>query len=251
MPPLPTLSVVLPARNEASVIGRTVPRVVSYLNGLGLDYELIVGDSGSTDGTEEIVRDLGLPHVRVVRDELPGKGRILTRCLSQARGRYMGFLDADLEIPEDTLGALLDRLNGGADAAVAVKDETVGCRPLHRRVISRGLRLVLWGLFRTGISDHQAGCKLFRAGVLRQILPVVRSKGWMWDSEVLVHIHKRGGRIEQVPVAAVPTRPSRFGPANLLRSVAELVGLRLRTLPLPRTLPRRGRPGSVVAPWAR
>lgn len=228
-----------------------MPRVVSYLDGLGLDYELIVGDSGSTDGTGKIIRDLGLARVRVVRDELPGKGRILTRCLSQARGRYVGFLDADLEIPEDTLGTLLDRLHGGADAAVAVKDETVSRRPLHRRVISRFLKLVLWGLFRTGVSDHQAGCKLFRAAVLRQILPLVRSKGWMWDSEVLVYIHKRRRRIEQVPVVAVSTRPSRFGPANILRSVAELVSLRLRTLPLPRTFPRRGRPRSVVAPWAR
>ena len=251
MPSLPTLSVVLPARNEASVIGRTVPRVASYLDGLGLDYELIVGDSGSTDGTGEIVRDLGLAHVRVVRDELPGKGRILTRCLSQAKGRYVGFLDADLEIPEDTLGALLGRLQGGADAAVAMKDETVSRRPLHRRVMSRFLKLVLQGLFRTGVSDHQAGCKLFRAEVLRQVLPLVRSSGWMWDSEVLVYIHNRRGRIEQVPVVAVPTRPSRVGPGNVLRSVAELVGLRLRTLPLPRTLPRRGRPGSVVAPWVR
>lgn len=228
-----------------------MPRVVSYLDGLGLDYELIVGDSGSTDETGKIVRDLGLAHVRVVRDELPGKGRILTRCLSQAKGRYVGFLDADLEIPEDTLGTLLDRLHRGADAAVAVKDETVSRRPLHRRVISRSLKLVLWGLFRTGVSDHQAGCKLFRAAVLRQILPLVRSKGWMWDSEVLIYIHKRRGRIEQVPVVAVPTRPSRFGPANILLSVAELVGLRLRTLPLPRTFPRRGKPGSVVAPWVR
>lgn len=251
MTSFPALSVVLPARNEASVIGRTVPRVVSYLNGLGVDYELIVGDSGSTDGTGEIVRDLGLPHVRVVRDERPGKGRILTRCLSRAKGRYVGFLDADLEIPEDTLGALLDRLHGGADAAVAVKDETVSRRPLHRRVISRVLRPVLWGLFRTGVSDHQAGCKLFRAAMLRQILPLVRSKGWMWDSEVLVYIHKRRGRIEQVPVVAVPSRPSRFGPSNILRSVAELVGLRCRTLPLPRPFPRRGGPRSVVAPWAR
>lgn len=250
MPPLPVLSVVLPARNEAPVIGRTVPRVARYLDGLGLDYELLVGDSASTDGTGDAVRGLELEGVRVIRDELPGKGRILSRCLREARGRYVGFLDADLEIPEATLGALLERVHLGADAAVAVKDEGRSGRPLHRRLMSRVLNVLLRGLFGTGVSDHQAGCKIFRAGALATVLPRVRSPGWMWDTEVLVLLRRIGCRVDQVPVVASATRPSRVGPVNTLRSVAELVGLGLRTLPRPRLpsgTPRR----RTVVPWAR
>ncbi|MDT8342015.1 MAG: glycosyltransferase family 2 protein, partial [Longimicrobiales bacterium] len=169
-PEPPILSLVIPARNEAAILEDTLRVVLPALRELEPRSEVIVGDSGSTDGTGDRVRELGLPGVRVVRADLPGKGRILSRALAEARGGIVGFLDADLEIPVGTLAPLLARVRQGADAAVAAKTpETDRERPRLRRFVSRTYNAVVGLLFGSRLPDHQAGCKLFRADALAPV----------------------------------------------------------------------------------
>lgn len=245
----PALTLVLPARDEAALIADTVLQVTRYLEDLEPSYELIVGDSGSRDGTGDRVRDLRLPKVRVIRADLPGKGRILTRCLRQAHGDVVGFLDADLEIPIETLGQLLQEVRRGADVAIASKSAAMDRRPWRRRLATALLNGAIRVLFRSALEDHQAGCKLFRADVLRAVLPTVRTTGWLWDTEVLVGLRRTPIRIAQVGFEPQPSRPSRLSPWAMAGSLWDLVVLRVLSSRLSR-IERGPQTAPVEAPSA-
>ena len=245
----PALSLVLPARNEAALIRDTVLQVTQYLKDVEPSYEVIVGDSGSHDGTGDLVRALDLPNVRVIRDDLPGKGRILTRCLREARGSVVGFLDADLEIPVEMVGLLLQRIHTGADVAVAAKIADLDHRPLRRRLATVALNRVVRALFGSRFEDHQAGCKRFRAEVLAPVLPTLRIMGWLWDTEVLVGLREQPIRIDTVGFEPRPTRPSHMSFGTIARTLWDLVGLRLVTPAAPR-MGRTAAGAPVKAPSA-
>lgn len=210
---MPELSVVLPAHNEANQIADSIQRVDSFVRELSLSYEMLVGDDGSTDGTAAVVEKLGYSRVRVVQRPWRGKGAILTSSFQAARGtQYLGFLDADLEIDIGYLSAMLDILDQGFDAAIASKNarpEYARNRPLIRRVATGGFNQLVRLLFGTGLRDHQAGLKLFRAPCLRSVLPHMTSTGWLWDTEVLVRLLEWGYTIREVPVSTTPRRESK------------------------------------------
>ena len=197
------LSIVVPARNEHALIRSSMVRIGAVLDTLGVEYEIILGDSASTDGTADEALAAGLDGVRVVRDPLPGKGRILTRSLTEARGDVVGFIDADLEIHESYIPLLYAEILKGSDVAIASKNaggEPSEGRPLHRRaatgLVNRCIRLA----FGTTISDHQAGLKLFRGPLLQSVLPRVMNTGWLWDTEALIYLTRAGGSVAEIPV---------------------------------------------------
>lgn len=222
----PELSVVLPARNEAEIIASTVRTVAAFLAEVEPSYEIIVGDSASSDGTADRVRALGLDRVRVVREERPGKGRVLTAAFRSARGRIVGFLDADLEIPVQTLVPLLDGLRQGPHAAIAVKDPGAA-RPLGRRLLTGGYNALVALLLGSRLADHQAGCKLFDGPALRALLAEgpEPSPGWLWDTEILLRLQRRGAWIHSVPSVPEATRPSRFRISDIALAGRDLLRL--------------------------
>lgn len=224
----PELSIVLPAHNEANQIAASIHRVDSFVRQLPFSYEILVGDDGSTDGTAAVVEKLAYSRVRVVQRPWRGKGAILTSSFQAARGtQYVGFLDADLEIDIGYLSPMLDILEQGCDAAIASKNarpEYARNRPLIRRVATGGFNQLVRLLFGTGLRDHQAGLKLFRAACLRAVLPQITSTGWLWDTEVLVRLLKRGYTIREVPVSTTPRRESKtIMPATSAKMLVNLV----------------------------
>lgn len=233
------LSIVLPAYNEDAIIGETVVAVDNYLKGLGREYEILVGDDGSTDRTSAVVELLGLPAVRVIRRPHLGKGAILTACLQQARGTYVGFLDADLEIPVEYVGDCLRALDHGYQIAIASKN-AVPLNNRHRTVLRRlatgSYNQLVRLLFRSPVRDHQAGLKFFRGPIIHSILPQVQCTGWLWDTEVLVSAVRAGCNIQEVPVQIEPRIGSKV---RIVGTSARMFGdlmrlyLRLRSQPPP------------------
>src|SRR4029450_10553166 len=130
----PTLSVVIPAYNEAVRLPPSLERVMAYLNGTGVDYELLVVDDGSSDGTaaaaEAVLAPLG-ERGRVLRNaQNLGKGTSVRRGMLAARGARVLFSDADLSAPIEELAKLEQALDGGAGVAI-------GSRALDRALIEQ------------------------------------------------------------------------------------------------------------------
>jgi glycosyltransferase involved in cell wall biosynthesis len=226
------LSLVLPAYNEASIAPGSVRAVDSVLSSLGIEYEIIVADDGSDDGTLEAAESVGLSSLRVIRKPHKGKGAALTAGLGEAKGEYVGFLDIDLEISEEYVPEFLRAVESGYDIAIASKvldDRERRSRPLKRRITTAGYNWLVRRLFSTGLGDHQAGLKLFRREALIPILPAVESEGWLWDTEVLARAVAVGATVKEIGVATRPVRP---GHVNVVSTswemLTELFGLKKR-----------------------
>jgi glycosyltransferase involved in cell wall biosynthesis len=220
------ISLVLPCFNEAAIIEATIRKVSSFLATTGREFEILVGDDGSTDGTDrvalaEAARD---PRVRLVRNDLHrGKGAILTQALLDGRGRILAFIDADLEIDATSLGPLLAAIDSGGDVAIGSKvlHPDWPHRAFRRRAATRLYNALVRFLFRSRLGDHQAGIKMFRADAIREILLSVDNPRWTWDTEVLLSAQARRLRIVEVPVTTTFQRPSKV---SLLRQPLEMAG---------------------------
>ena len=134
------LSVVVPTYNEAGSLPPLIDRLAKAL--AGREWELVVVDDGSPDGTADIAERLGGTHpVRVIRR--PGKAGLASAVIAgfaAAKGDVLVVMDADLSHPPELVPALVAAIDGGADLAVGsryVKGGGVMDWPLRRRVVSR------------------------------------------------------------------------------------------------------------------
>lgn len=205
------LSVVIPAYNEAAIIGDTVRRVATYLAAQG-HHELIVVDDGSRDATASIVEALADVHgnVRLVRNpDNRGKGYAIRNGVLHARGAYVLYTDADLVYPIEGVAPFLAALRAGADIAIGSRSHAGTLFALHPRhfsyiyqryLVGRAyIALVNW-LLRLGVSDTQCGFKAFRGDVARDVFARLCLDDFAFDVEALYVARQRGYRIVELPV---------------------------------------------------
>jgi len=201
----PHLSLILPAHRAAGYIGESVREVARTLELIGRPFEILVVCDGTGDGTVEAAQTVDDPRVRVLSYvENRGKGYAICFGVSQARGRLIGWLDADLDIhPSVVVQAvgLFDR--EGFDAVIGSKrhPQSEVSYPVLRRGLSWCFQLMVRVLFRINVRDTQVGAKVFRSEMLSTIAPLLLIKRYAFDLEVLAVGAEFGfDRIEEVPV---------------------------------------------------
>jgi dolichyl-phosphate beta-glucosyltransferase len=205
------LSVVIPAYNEAEVIGDTIARVSAYLAANG-SHELLVVDDGSRDATAAIVEAFAAdhPNVRLVRNPgNHGKGYAIRNGVLHSRGEHVLFTDADLVYPIEGLTPFLAALDAGADVAIGSRSHVGTLFALHPRhfsyIYQRYLvgRAFIWTvnrLLHLGVSDTQCGFKMFRGAVARDVFARLQLEDFAFDVEVLYIARQRGYRVVELPV---------------------------------------------------
>jgi len=177
------ISVVTPTYNEAAVIEQTLRRSAAALQHVGEEFELIVVDDSSSDGTAELAEALAAEFpVRVLRR--PGRLGLATAVIdgwAMARGDLLAVMDADLQHPPEVLSELVKGLRKpGTDLALASRYTSGGGIPglsLIRRFISWGatqLAATVLPLTLAGVSDPMSGMFGLRKPVLEgvQLSPV-------------------------------------------------------------------------------
>src|SRR5438128_1478205 len=193
------LSIIIPAFNEESVIAGTIADVLEHFR----PFELIVVSDGSSDGTEEIVRQTAARLIRLEQNS--GKGAAVRRGVAEARGDIIAFIDADMPYRLENLDCAIELVRSGAvDVAVGARDlpqsETDPSYPVQRRLAGRTLSLLIRVLLIRGIPDTQCGLKAFRGDVAKQLFEASRLNGFGFDFEVLYLAQSWGMRIARVPV---------------------------------------------------
>ena len=218
------LTLVVPFYNPGPRFGDHLSGLISVLDAAGLSYEVIAVSDGSTDGSVDSVHQMGAAVLRCV--ELPrnaGKGMALRAGLAKGRGAYLGFIDADGDIPPETLGYFLTHLQDRKPDIVTGskrhRDSAVVYPPL-RRLYSWGYQQLLRALFRLEIQDTQTGIKLVRREVLVDVLPLMLQKRFAFDLELFVLAKLRGyKRFEELPVTIL----ERYSSTVSIKSVRQML----------------------------
>jgi len=202
-----TLSLVIPAYNEAGRIGGTVTHVCHYLEQQSYDWELIIViDGGPAAAAAEARAAAGArSNVRVLENETNrGKGYSVRRGFSDARGDRLVFIDADLSLPIEGLAGMFARFDSGADVVIAsrtaVGSRVEGAPPAGRDLMSRLFNLAVQTIAVPGIADTQCGFKGFTAPAAKAIFSVATSDRFGFDVEALYLARKHGFRIDELPV---------------------------------------------------
>ena len=201
------VSVIIPAHDEARSIYVNLLEIIDTLNRLCEDYEIIVVDDGSSDNTHrEVVRvNSKTDRVKAVESKThQGKGSALKYGFQFAKGDFVVFLDADLDLHPEQLSCFFDIMKK-TEAGVVIGSkrhpESKVNYPKRRRALSFVYHLIIFILFRLSITDTQVGLKLFKYEVLKKILPRVLIKRYAFDLELLVNASHLGYKIVEAPIA--------------------------------------------------
>jgi len=205
-----SLSIVIPAYNEAVRLGKTLRTVVDYLRSDWPDSELILVDDGSADDTAALAQktfnESGTLRTSVIsyKSNL-GKGRAVRLGLLAARGTVALFSDADLSTPITETPKLVDPIfNNECDV-------TFGSRALDRSLIGvhqpwrreQGGRIFNLAVrLATGLPfwDTQCGFKAFNMAVCRPLVEAATVDRFGFDVELLYLTHRAGLRLREIPV---------------------------------------------------
>lgn len=229
----PSVSIVIPYYNPGERLRATVEHVVRVLDTSGVGFEVIAVSDGSTDGSsltldafpEEIVR-------RISYATNVGKGHALRTGLAMGRGRYLGFIDADGDIPAELLASFISAMEvEEPDMIIGSKrhpGSSVHWTPL-RRLYSWGHQRLIRQLFRLDVKDTQVGIKLIDRRVVADVLPLLREDRFALDLELLVLARRLGyTRILEAPVHIEERLGSTISPKRAWRLLADTVGIFVR-----------------------
>ncbi|MBF8255744.1 MAG: Glycosyltransferase family 2 protein [Anaerolineales bacterium] len=210
----PFLSLIVPAHNEQARLPASLPKIHEFLASQPFSWEVVVVDSGSRDGTAQVVRDFAArwSGLRLVQVERPGKGLAVRTGMLAARGDYRFICDADLSMPIDQVPRFLPPAAQAADIAIASREVPGAARhdePAYRHLIGRAFNLLVRRLTIPEIQDTQCGFKCFRRAVAEDLFRVQRLDGWTFDVEILYVALRRGYRIIEIPIPWYYTPGSR------------------------------------------
>jgi dolichyl-phosphate beta-glucosyltransferase len=229
----PSLSIVVPAYNEAARLVLSLPVILDYLNKTRPTAELIVVDDGSTDDTAAVSRQAlanpGSIGARVVSYAANrGKGYAVRRGLLACQAPVALFSDADLSTPITETPKLIDPIEEGE------YDVTFGSRALDRRLIGvhqpwrreqggRVFNLIV--RLTTGLPfwDTQCGFKAFRMSACRPIVEAATIDRFGFDVELLYVAQLAGLRLKEIPVRWDHKVGALDGSANYARDSLRMV----------------------------
>jgi glycosyltransferase involved in cell wall biosynthesis len=195
------VSFLIPAFNEA----RTVAELIGRVRALPLEYELVVIDDGSTDGTGAILDRIAAScdGVTVIHQANQGKGAALRAGIPHLTGDIVVIQDADLEYDPQDVPALIAPIAEGI-ADVVFGSRLSGGKPQRAYLFwhlvgNKVLSLAAGILYNTTLSDMETGYKAFRTDVLRSL--DLRQNDFAIEPEITAKVCKQHLRVYEVPVA--------------------------------------------------
>lgn len=235
------LSLVIPAFQEAAGIVSCVERCVAYAQTLGLTFEILVIDDGSTDSTSAVLRRecAGLLESDVLRlitsPRRRGKGHAVRSGLHAARGSFIVTMDADLSAGLEAIPPALAHLRDGCQLIFGSRLHPQAIihtpQPRVRRLagaIYRGCAYAVLGL---SIRDLQCGFKAMTKAAADVVCRRATLNGYAFDAELAVLARAQRWRIAEIPVHWTHRPSSRV---RLLtdspRMLGELLAVRWRQL---------------------
>jgi glycosyltransferase involved in cell wall biosynthesis len=201
LPPITSLSIVIPVINEEGNLKELHQRLTASMATIGLPYEIIFIDDGSSDGTWALIRALGETdkHIAALRHRRNfGKARALSNGFAAARGDVVVTMDGDLQDDPDELPHFLEALDNGYDLVSGWKQNRQD--PLGKTAPSRVFNWTVRKVSGVQLHDFNCGFKAYRHevtdsirlyGELHRFTPVLASAEGFRVAELPVKHHAR------------------------------------------------------------
>lgn len=196
-------SLIIPAYNEETRLKETLIKTLEYFESNYSNFEILVVDDGSTDGTCEVVR--AFKNVKLIElGTNQGKGAAVKRGILSAVGKIRIFTDADLSTPISEIPKAIEYINKGYDIFIGsraldhslIKKHQPFYREMMGKIFNKFVQLlVLWG-----IKDTQCGFKAFTDVAAEAVFPKAVIKRFSFDVEVLFIARKLKLKIVEVPI---------------------------------------------------
>jgi glycosyltransferase involved in cell wall biosynthesis len=193
------LTILLPCLNEAKTIGKCIERAQKLLSDNRIDGEILVSDNGSTDGSQDISRNLG---AKVVSCPVRGYGVALQFGIERAAGAFILMGDADDSYHFDEALPMIEKLREGYDICMGtrLKGKIMdSAMPFLNRYLGTPVITVLGRIFfQIRLSDYNCGLRAFRKSTILGLNLV--TTGMEWASEMIIKAKLEGLRMTEVPV---------------------------------------------------
>ncbi len=228
---MPDLSLVLACYNEERILESSVGEIFRVLDALRSNTEVIFVDDASRDRTSAAIDRVLAAHPnrdlsKIEHGQNVGRGGAVSTGIRAARGRFVGFIDLDLEVKAQYILPCLLALEQGYDVATAMRIQKLQLSRPHRYVMSRGYRALLKWRLDLPLKDTETGYKFFRRDRILPVLEMVRDQRWFWDTEIMVQAYFAGLRIIEIP-ALYHRRTDKPSSVRIFRdSLRHLHGLR-------------------------
>lgn len=195
----PELSIIMPCLNEAETLERCILCARNFLETNSVNGEIIVGDSGSTDGSLEIAERLG---VKIIHAKIPGYGAALLAAIRGSSGNYLIMADSDASYDFENLKPMLTKLREGNDLVMGNRFKGrihENAMPWKNRYIGNPVLSTIGKiLFRTPIGDFHCGIRGFSSSGFKAMR--LKSTGMEFASEMVIKSSLFKLKIAEVPV---------------------------------------------------
>ena len=194
------LSIVIPIYNAENIIESSVERLVGTLDFSKLNYEILLKNDGSDDGSSAVLKavDHKYEHVHCSSNSSnEGLGVTLQRLFHEAQGKTIIYCDCDLPFGEKVIPLLLD---GIKESDIVVASRYCGMRnyvPSHRKIASRFYHLLCKLLFNISVIDIGSGSLAIRKEALKQL--DLKSEGFGIHAELFIKAARSGLSIKEIP----------------------------------------------------
>ncbi|CAG5114475.1 unnamed protein product [Candidula unifasciata] len=211
MAPTNKYSILLPTYNERNNLPLIVWLLVKYL-GSEYEYEIIIIDDGSPDGTLDVAKELQRIYgddkiILRPREKKLGLGTAYIHGMKHATGNFIIILDADLSHQPKFIPDFIKK-QAEKDYDIVTGTRYVGSGGVYgwdfkRKLISRGANYVTQVLLRPGVTDLTGSFRLYRKLVLEKLINSCVSKGYMFQVEMMVRARQFGFSVAEVPITFV------------------------------------------------
>ncbi len=227
------LSVIIPAYNEERRIKNTLLEIDEFLTTQNYNYEIIVVNDGSRDGTVELVKNLqkSVKKLKIISNQKNyGKGHAIRQGLLKASGEFRLFTDADNATSIEQIQNFLPFFQKGFEIVIGSRNlqnsRIKKHQPLYREILGNLGNFLIQILVISGIKDTQCGFKCFSAKLVKDIFPKLKINRWGFDIEILILAKKKGYKIKAVPVIWTNDINSKVALSAYLGTLKELLQIK-------------------------
>jgi glycosyltransferase involved in cell wall biosynthesis len=201
----PEVTAIIPVYNDRESLELAIPQSIEMLGTITGDFEIIVAEDGSNDGSAEFVRDYATRDVRVRllhNDKRLGRGKALNRAIRVSKGSIVCYYDVDLATDMRHLPELIALIRNGAAISTGSRLMPASdiVRTSGREIASRSYNSLVRLFLGSRVFDHQCGFKGFNKANIIPLLPTIQSDHWFWDTEILVRAQRNGFHVAEFPV---------------------------------------------------